>query len=353
MQLSRRIPDDVKREVRQRCGFGCVRCGSLIFQYHHFDPPFNVATEHRASGITLLCGGCHDEATRGLLSPESVRKLNAEPFCLEESARHALDLAAPLYIVAGTMMFVGSGPLFTLGGRQLLELSAVDGRVLVNASFVDDLGNSLLQIHENELLVRRGAWDAQFRGPRLIVNRAPREVVLEMIVHPPHSIYFPQLALRFRDLQVRADSAGIEVTQGAKRSKIVSEGGVIVNGGGLELTRKNCRFGPGLAIIPYPASRFRSLVQTGALDTIFRDLYQPRIHVQDTSKGVPNWLITDDCGNTLGFAESRIRAIAKAERLAAAADARVVVNNDSDSISFMFDGVEIESPSMRISGLSQ
>jgi hypothetical protein len=31
--LKRTIPEKIKREVRQRCGFGCVRCGSLRTNY--------------------------------------------------------------------------------------------------------------------------------------------------------------------------------------------------------------------------------------------------------------------------------------------------------------------------------
>ncbi|GAH43227.1 unnamed protein product, partial [marine sediment metagenome] len=44
--LSRYIPLEIKRAVRQKCGFGCVVCGSTIYQYHHFDPPFNEAKQH-------------------------------------------------------------------------------------------------------------------------------------------------------------------------------------------------------------------------------------------------------------------------------------------------------------------
>jgi hypothetical protein len=36
----RDIPDDIKRFVRQKDGFGCVHCGRGIYQYDHFDPEF-------------------------------------------------------------------------------------------------------------------------------------------------------------------------------------------------------------------------------------------------------------------------------------------------------------------------
>ena len=51
----------IKREVRQRCGFGCIKCGNALIQYEHFDPPFEHAKEHNPNGITLLCAGCHDK----------------------------------------------------------------------------------------------------------------------------------------------------------------------------------------------------------------------------------------------------------------------------------------------------
>ena len=44
--LSREIPADVKRAVRQACGYGCVICGSAIIEYEHVDPTFNEAREH-------------------------------------------------------------------------------------------------------------------------------------------------------------------------------------------------------------------------------------------------------------------------------------------------------------------
>jgi len=31
----RNIPLPIQREVRQRCGFGCVICGTLLYEYDH------------------------------------------------------------------------------------------------------------------------------------------------------------------------------------------------------------------------------------------------------------------------------------------------------------------------------
>ena len=79
--LSRDIPNEVKREVRQRCGFGCVVCGGAIIQYDHFEPEFADAHAHKSEGIILLCGGCHNLKTVGRLSKETLAKHAADPKC--------------------------------------------------------------------------------------------------------------------------------------------------------------------------------------------------------------------------------------------------------------------------------
>ena len=66
--LNRDIPNLVKRQVRQSCGFGCVICGASIIDYEHVDPIFAEAKEHDPEKITLLCPQHHAKVTRGFLS---------------------------------------------------------------------------------------------------------------------------------------------------------------------------------------------------------------------------------------------------------------------------------------------
>jgi len=54
------ISDPIKREVRQRCGFGCVICGVPIYDYEHMVPHTEVQ-EHLANNVTLLCPTHHRE----------------------------------------------------------------------------------------------------------------------------------------------------------------------------------------------------------------------------------------------------------------------------------------------------
>ncbi|WP_140145769.1 HNH endonuclease, partial [Vibrio parahaemolyticus] len=71
--LSRYIPEDVKRKVRQKCGYGCVVCGTAIVEYEHVDPEFSEAKEHDPDKIVLLCSQCHAKVTRKFLSKESIK----------------------------------------------------------------------------------------------------------------------------------------------------------------------------------------------------------------------------------------------------------------------------------------
>lgn len=65
--LSRNIPSAVRLKVRKRCGFGCVVCGSAVYDYEHFEPEFHDAKEHSASGIALLCPTDHARKRKGEL----------------------------------------------------------------------------------------------------------------------------------------------------------------------------------------------------------------------------------------------------------------------------------------------
>lgn len=72
---SRNIPRPIQREVRQRCGFGCVICGTPLYEYEHMEEWAEVK-RHVAEEITLLCDKHHKEKTNGWLPKEDVRKAN-------------------------------------------------------------------------------------------------------------------------------------------------------------------------------------------------------------------------------------------------------------------------------------
>ena len=85
--LSRYIPVDVAKAVRRKCGFGCVVCGSAIYDYEHFKPEFKDAKFHDSSGIVLLCP-THHRAKGGFISPKTLEKCAKAPFCMSSGFSH-------------------------------------------------------------------------------------------------------------------------------------------------------------------------------------------------------------------------------------------------------------------------
>ena len=76
---NRNIPRPIQREVRQRCGFGCVICGFPLYEYDHLKDWANVK-EHIANDIILLCDRHHREVTSGLLPRRKVIEANKIPY---------------------------------------------------------------------------------------------------------------------------------------------------------------------------------------------------------------------------------------------------------------------------------
>ena len=70
--LSRNIPPSIKREIRVAAGFGCVMCGSIIYEYEHIEPTFKDAKEHGPHKMTLLCSLHHDKVSKKIISKKKI-----------------------------------------------------------------------------------------------------------------------------------------------------------------------------------------------------------------------------------------------------------------------------------------
>ena len=70
--LSRTIPEDIKRQIRQRSKFGCLICRQAIYTYEHIDPVFVEASEHDPDCMCLLCPNHQRDSTDGVLSKSEI-----------------------------------------------------------------------------------------------------------------------------------------------------------------------------------------------------------------------------------------------------------------------------------------
>ena len=215
--LSRRVPADVKRVIRQRCGFGCVICGYGFYEYEHFDPDFTDATEHNPKGMTLLCSQCNQKRARGRLSAETVAKANANPKCLERGFTSELfDFhSEPLEIVFGGLTFYNCQHLIVVNGRPILTVQAPqepNSPMLLSGVFCDPVERETLKIHENEWTVESNTWDVECEGARITIRSAQRQITLVLKMNPPTGIIIERIDMFFEGVKFVGDEGSLNFT---------------------------------------------------------------------------------------------------------------------------------------------
>lgn len=198
--LTRDIPSDVKRSVRQRCGFGCVICAGAIVDYEHFSPEFSKATQHDPEGITLLCPGCHAKKTRNMLSQRRVREANQDPAA--KKVRYAFsDVEAsegrPFIKLAGMTLRNCNVPLQVRGCPlfQVEKPEQLNGPYRLTASFFNRQGHPSLFIRQNEWKIFSDSWDVEVVGASVTVRERPGEIALKLRFVPGEGLVVERLTM--------------------------------------------------------------------------------------------------------------------------------------------------------------
>ncbi len=196
---SRNIPLPIQREVRERCGFGCVMCGMPLYEYEHMEE-WALVKRHIANEITLLCDHHHREKTNGLLPKEVVRKANKDPFNLREgiSKPYLLHFSGDEAIVeigGNTFSCTDQGygtamiPI-SVDGIPLIGLILADGHFLLNLVIFNEYNSPVLHIKNNQLIFKPVAWDIQLVGTVLTVRENHRKILIEIEFCPPNKVIF-------------------------------------------------------------------------------------------------------------------------------------------------------------------
>jgi hypothetical protein len=216
--LSRDIPNETKRLIRQRCGFGCVVCGSAFYQYEHVAPNFADARVHDPERIALLCGSCHDRVTRGALSKQTVQECALRPKAKELGFSFGpfdIGLHRPV-IVAGTLTGRMTGALIEINGESVISILAPEsegGPFRIYANLRDRNGSRILGIDDNEWKTPATNWDVEVVGPRISVRRAARDISLVLRSEPPGRIVIELLEMQHLGTKIRCvENENIEVT---------------------------------------------------------------------------------------------------------------------------------------------
>lgn len=191
------IPPEIKRKVRQRCGFGCVICGMPLYEYEHMLEWAEVK-RHVANEITLLCRQHHGEKTNGLLPKENVIKANNNPFNLKSgvSKNHFLHYSGKnvqLALANSVFQFndLPENAFFAplvVDGLAVVGFRVEDSKLLLQFIAFNELNIPVLQIVDNELIYRTEQWDIEWVGQKLTLREGHRKILLQLIFEPPHTI---------------------------------------------------------------------------------------------------------------------------------------------------------------------
>ena len=215
--LSRNIPPAIAREVRKRCGFGCVVCGNAFYQYDHFDPEFADAREHKAEGIALLCpehhgkkGGLLPEEAYELArkSPAAFKKGFADTEWISDSSIIPEILFGALTFCEGTSIIkvdddIVLGFEFPEEGEQppMLKFRAFDRR-----------GVEAIAIYNNEIRAINEAFDIENVKSKWTVRSKMGDIDLVLEFNLPTRITVQRLKFRYGHWGIDLNGAIFKLT---------------------------------------------------------------------------------------------------------------------------------------------
>jgi hypothetical protein len=221
--LSRNIPEWIKRQVRQHCGFGCAFCGIALAEFHHVDPAFIDATTHDPSRIAYVCGRHHAACTRGTISVASVKEAVASPWCVRQRRCHeAFDIGGASFRTwIGTLCFLNAPFTLDVGGEPLLRLEQPEldgGPYRLSGVFRGREGETLLEIRENEWCHKGTAWDVKTVGRRIIILSGESDIALQLLCAPREGLVVEKLHMTVGTADCIVDGDQFHVSNGADLS---------------------------------------------------------------------------------------------------------------------------------------
>lgn len=200
-----KIPQGIQREVRQRCGFGCVICGNPLYDYDHM-VNYSVTKRHIASELTLLCGNHHRDKTGKRMPLEKVLKANANPHNLKNNRTSPYQIEQFFgnsgTIIFGTIAFPfkdnGSGnfmiPLI-VDGIPIIKFTLENSEIFLDFVIFDKYNVPILVVKRNELTFKIGFWDITYIGTTLKIRQGSRDIYLEIDFRYPNTVEIKRMKL--------------------------------------------------------------------------------------------------------------------------------------------------------------
>lgn len=225
--LSRHIDAYTKRLIRQQCGFGCISCGSAIYQYEHIIPEFKDAKSHDPDNIGLLCGSCHDNVTRGIWSKQSIQKFRENPFAKSAKSsklKYLLDPEEQLIIQLGNLSFSETSVIIVIDSIPILSVlppEELGAPPQIKAQFYNRNGQKIAWIDNNEWNGSTETFDIEATGSNLKVRSEKYQIDLDIKIVPPKILEINQLNLFYNGKSIEGSkNKGFKIQSSSSTTKI-------------------------------------------------------------------------------------------------------------------------------------
>lgn len=150
--LQRYIPEASKQKIRELCGFGCVICGSIPYDYDHFETEFHDCKDHDVNDIVLLCDKHHRE--KDSLGTHIIKKyLSKNPPSDRNVLFDPTILTEDFEIIWPSVNLKSRQNNIVIDGEEVLSiLPSGDPKnpLHLNGVFFDDRGVKICEVFQNE-----------------------------------------------------------------------------------------------------------------------------------------------------------------------------------------------------------
>lgn len=209
------IPTEIKRAVRERCGYGCVVCGAQPYDYDHIIEYEEVKC-HEAENLTLLCKHHHGEKTLCNLPRELVEKANASPYNLIDEntkSRTLYYFGRSVEVRVGGNIFKYQDMLegfsfvpIQIDEEPIISFKYENGNLLLSLRAFDRNNNLVVEIVENEISHTTEIWDADWKANKLSIREGNGRYLLRMIFEAPNILTIDKGYFHFNHTDLLLDS---------------------------------------------------------------------------------------------------------------------------------------------------
>ena len=209
------IPLQIKRNVRARCGFGCVVCGAQPYEYAHIEDYGKVQC-HEEHNITLLCKHHHGEDTLSMLPKDQIIRADREPFNLSTSrtqSRYLFYSGKNVVVRIGGSTFsfdnLPEGFEFValeIDDKAIISFKAEEEHLFLNFIAHDKNNNVIVEIINNEIIHSTAIWDVEWSANKLIFREGSRRILLKMCFLPPNIINIQKGIIHYNDTDILIDN---------------------------------------------------------------------------------------------------------------------------------------------------